>query len=37
MEAIKKNETEMFIHSIHEKIIWETDSNVFADDIIKQI
>ena len=26
METIKKVEWKMFIHSIHEKIMWETDS-----------
>ena len=33
----KKVATKMFIYSIHETIIWEADSNVFSDAIIKSI
>ena len=31
----KRIETEMFIHSIFEMIMQQTDSDVFVDDIIK--
>ena len=33
----KKVETQMFIHSIHETIMLETNSNAFACDISKLI
>ena len=35
MEAVLKLQQKMFIHSIHESTIQETDCNVFSEAIIK--